>query len=224
MYRTFLVCFLLFFALFSFAQNNTSINDPEAAALLKTSSEKYKKMGGLQTDFSLTIVSPKQKPEDPDSKHTETQRGQLWLKEKAFKISLNGNEIICNGKDIWTYISKQNECQLNEYIESDEVFSPTQLFNLYEANFSYQIKEKKTIQGKKITVLELIPSNKKSSYFKLDVSLNDSNEITEVKVYEKNGVRYFYKPENTAANPKLPSGFFSFDNRKYPNVHIEDLR
>src|SRR5690606_2014574 len=124
----------------------------------------------------------------------------------------------------WTYIAKQNECQLNEYVESNEVFSPSQLFNLYEANFAYQVKEKKTIQGKKITVLELIPSNKKSSYFKLDVSLNDSHDITEVKVYEKNGVRYFYKPENTAANPKLSSGFFSFDSRKYPNVHIEDLR
>lgn len=206
------------------AQKNASINDPEAAKLLKSSSEKYKKMGGLQTDFTLTIVRPKQKAEEPDSKYTEIQSGKLWLKGNSFKISLGGNEIICNGKDIWTYIAKQKECQLNEYVESNEVFSPAQLFNLYEANFAYQIKEKKVAKGVNITVIELAPSNKKSSYFKLDVSLNDAHDITEVKVYEKNGIRYFYRPQNTIANAQLSASFFSFDIAKYPKVHLEDLR
>ncbi len=224
MYKTIFSYLLVLFSVSAMAQKNASINDPEAATLLKASSEKYKKMGGLQTDFTLTIVRPKQKAEDPDNKYTEVQNGKLWLKGSAFKINLGGNEIICNGKDIWTYIAKQKECQLNEYVESNDVFSPAQLFNLYEANFAYQIKEKKVAKGANITVIELAPSNKKSSYFKLDVSLNDAHEITEVKVYEKNGVRYFYRPQNTIANAQLSASFFSFDATKYPKVHIEDLR
>lgn len=225
MSRTFLSSFLILLSVFAFAQNYDAIHDPEAGALLKASSDKYKKMGGLQTDFKLTIIRPKLKAEEPDSKYTDVLNGKLWVKGNAFKINLGGNEIICNGKDIWTYNAKQKECQLNEYVAGSELFSPAQLFNLYDASFGYQIKEKKIVNGKNSTVVELIPANKKSSYFKIDVSLDDATkEITEAKVYEKNGVRYFYRPSNTIANTTLNAAFFTFDSGKYPNVHIEDLR
>lgn len=207
-----------------FAQKSDATHDADAGALLKLSTDKYKKMGGLQSDFILIIVRPKLKAEEADSKYTETQNGKIWVKDKSFKVQLGGNEIVCNGKDIWTYIAKSKECQLNEFIESDEVFSPSQIFDLYDKNFAYQIKEEKTINGKHITVIELTPSNKKASYFKIDVSVNDAHEITEAKVYEKNGVRYFYRPQNTITVNTLSPSFFSFDAKKYPNVRVEDLR
>ncbi|HEY0262663.1 MAG TPA: outer membrane lipoprotein carrier protein LolA [Chitinophagales bacterium] len=207
-----------------FAQKNDATHDVDAGNALKISADKYKKMGGFQSDFTLITVRPKLKAEEPESKYTETQNGKVWVKGNAFKVQLGGNEIVCNGKDIWTYIAKSKECQLNEFIESDEVFSPSQIFNLYDKNFAYQMKEDKVANGIHTTVIELAPSNKKALYFKIDVSLNDSKEITEVKVYEKNGMRYFYRPQNTVANAGLTDSFFSFDTKKYPNVHVEDLR
>jgi len=153
------------------------------------------------------------------------QTGKVMLKGSMFKVSILGNEIFCNGKDIWTYIVKEKECQVNDYVEGSEVFSPSKLFNLYEADYAFQIKEKKQFQGKSVTVVEMAPSNKKSSFFKLDVAIDEATkEIIEVKVYEKNGTRYIYKPTKVNTGTALADNIFSFDVKKHPGVKIVDLR
>jgi len=78
--------------------------------------------------------------------------------------------------------------------------------------------------GKKITVIEMAPSNKKSTFFKLDVGIDDmTKEILEVKIYEKNGTRYIYKPLKVTSS-ELPDSSFIFDVKKFPKVKLVDLR
>jgi outer membrane lipoprotein carrier protein len=218
------ILFFCLIALGATAQKSSTISDPEAAALLKSSSQKYKAFPAITADFQLTMIRPKLKADEPDSKYTEVQNGKVLLKGKMFKVSIIGNEVYCNGKDIWTYIGKTNECQVNDYIESNEVFSPSKLFSLYETDYAFQVKEKKQMAGKKVTVIEMAPSNKKSSFFKLDVGIDDlTKEILEVKIYEKNGTRYIYKPLKVTSS-ELPDSSFIFDVKKFPKVKLVDLR
>jgi outer membrane lipoprotein-sorting protein len=215
--------FLLFVPISLFAQSN--LNDKEAGALLQASAAKYKQYKTLTADFTLTIIRPKQKPEESDAKYTETQTGKVWLKGDKFKLSLMGNEIFCDGKNIWTCLAKSKECQLNDYIESDEIFSPGKIFDLYQAGYAYQIKEKKNYGAKAVTVIEMAPSNRKVSFFKIDVGLDDATkEVLEVKVYEKNGTRYIYKLDKVETELSLIDSFFTFDNKKNPSVKVIDLR
>jgi outer membrane lipoprotein-sorting protein len=207
-----------------FSQTN-SMNDPEAGALLKASASKYKSFGAIETEFTLTTRSPKIKPDEPESKYTDVSNGKLWLKGDKFKINLNGNEVYCNGKDIWTYIAKSKECQLNEYIESDQVFSPSKIFNLVESGYPHQIKERKNFKGKNITVIEMLPGNRKVSFFKLDAAIDDiTKEVFEVKVYEKNGVHYIYNVVKLNPSQNISDSDFKFDPKKHPGVNVVDLR
>ncbi len=210
--------------LYSFTQDK-AYTDPEAEGLLQKVSAKYKAYQTIQANFNLLAVRPKMKATDSEAKLTDTIQGQIWLKGSKFKIIAQGQEIICDGKNIWTYVAADKEVQVNYFEESDEVFSPSKIFSLYQQGWSYQVKERKMIAGKKATVLEMSPSSKKVSFFKIDVSIDDAGlTILESKIYEKSGMRYIYKLGKTSTNQELTDTFFTFDAKKHPGVNLVDLR
>jgi outer membrane lipoprotein-sorting protein len=221
-----IVLLLLSQSLLSFSQKQAvSINDPEAAALLQKVSDKYKSYKSIEADFTLTTIRPKLKPDEPDSKYTDEQTGRIYLKGNKFKISLSGHEIICDGKNIWTYTLNTKEAQVNYYEDNDEIFSPTKIFTIYKEGYSYQVKEKKVFQGKNITIIEMSPSNRKVSFFKIDVGVDvASANVLESKIYEKSGTRYIYKVNKLNSSVTLSDEFFSFDVKKFPGVNVVDLR
>jgi outer membrane lipoprotein-sorting protein len=213
----------LFIALYSFSQNPAT--DPQAASLLQKVSEKYKSYKNVSADFKLVIQRPNLKPEESDKKYTDTLRGKILLEGTKFNISIKEQQIICDGKNIWTYLPEEKEIQVNYFEETDDIFSPSKIFSLYKEGSLYQIKEKVTVNGKNLTVIELSPSNKKVSYFKIDVSIDESTlQIVETKIYQKNGVRYVYKLTKQASNVPTREDSFSLDTKKYPGVKVVDLR
>jgi outer membrane lipoprotein carrier protein len=69
------------------------------------------------------------------------------------------------------------------------------------------------------------PPNKKLSYFKIDVSIDEATlQIVESKIYEKSGVRYVYKITKQTPNTTTTADSFTFDAKKYPGVKVVDLR
>ena len=217
------VCFL--FTSIQAQEKSSLVKDPEAGGILEKAAAKYQSLTGMEADFTLTTVNPKLKPEDDDSKYTSNINGQLYMKGKAFKIVMNGVEIYCDGKTIWSYSPKNKEVQINDYEENQETFSPAKVFSVYKDGYSYQIKEKKNFQGKNVTVIELAPTNRKSSFFKIDVGVEDgTSNLLESKVYEKSGVRYIYKINRLNTSISLIDKFFIFDTKKYASVKIIDLR
>jgi len=212
-------------SLYSSAQNNNPANDPEAATLLQKVSEKYKGYKNIAANFALLIQRPKLKPEDDDRKYIDTVKGQITLQGSMFIINVKGQQIICDGKTIWTYISADKEVQINNYEESDDVFAPSKIFMLYKQGYLYNIKEKKIVNGKHLTVLEMAPPNKKLTYFKIDITIDDASlQLIESKVYEKNGVRYVYKLTKQTPGVTTNDNTFQFDVKKYPGIKITDLR
>lgn len=224
MQSLFLSILLLLFFSAANAQINPA-NDPEAGALLKKVSEKYQSYKNISADFRLYIIRPKLKPDQDERKLTDTITGKVLLQQNKFRIDMNGQEIICDGKNVWTYIRDDKEVQVNYYEESDDALSPSKIFNLFREGYLYGIKEKKTSGGKNVTVIEMSPSGIKASYFKIDISIDPTAEqLTESKIYEKNGVRYVYKLNRQSFNTPIKDDTFNFDERRYPGVKVVDLR
>ncbi|MCW3124715.1 MAG: outer rane lipoprotein carrier protein LolA [Bacteroidetes bacterium] len=220
-----LLSFILVVCTIHAQQQASAVADPEAGALLEKAAARYKSFKGVEADFVLTTIRPKLKPEDSDSKYTSNDNGKLYMKGSKFKIAMNGNDIYCDGKTIWSYSPRSKEIQVNDYEESQETFSPTKIFSVYKEGYSYQIKEKKTFGGKNVTVVELSPQNKKVSFFKIDVAIDDAtSDVMESKVYEKSGVRYIYKISKLNTSNALADDFFVCDPKKYPGAKVVDLR
>lgn len=224
MIRTISVLILLFSASLTFAQGSNPANDEQAAALLQKVSDKYTSYKNVSADFKLLIQRPKLKPEDSDRKYTDTLNGKILLQQSKFNVGIKGQQIICDGKNIWTYNPADKEVQVNFFEETDDIFSPSKIFSMYKEGYMYQIKEKKTVGGKTLTVIEMAP-NKKLSYFKIDVTIDEATmQIVESKIYEKNGVRYIYKITKQTPNVTTTADSFTFDAKKFPGVKVVDLR
>jgi len=209
----------------TFAQQENPANDPEAATLLQKVSDKYKAYKNISANFMLLIQRPKLKPEDDDRKYVDTVKGQITLQAEKFKIAVRDQQIFCDGKNIWTYVASDKEVQLNTFEEGDDMFSPSKIFMLYKAGYLYNIKEKKVVNGHNLTVLEMAPPNKKLTYFKIDITIDDATlQLVESKIYEKNGVRYIYKLTKQTPNVNITSDGFVFDAKKFPGVKLVDLR
>ncbi len=209
----------------TFSQTSNSGNDTEASNLLKRVSEKYKAYKNISAEFKLVIQRPKLKPEEGDKKYTDTLKGKIQMQGPKFNIDIKGQRIICDGKNIWTYSAKDKETQINYFEETDDIFSPSKIFSLYKDGIMYQVKEKKEVNGKSITVIEMSPPSKKASYFKIDVSIDEATlQLMESKIYEKNGVRYVYKFIRQTSDANLSDEFFTFDAKKFPGVKVVDLR
>lgn len=221
------VCFLFLLTQLSlFAQNSApAYTDPDAAALLQKVSEKYKRYTNISTNFKLVIQKPRVKPDDNEKKLTDTISGKILLEGNKFHISVKGQQIICDGKNVWTYIPLSNEVQINYFEETNEMLSPTKIFTFYNDGYSYQLKEKKTVAGKPVTVIEMSPANKKVPYFKIDVAIDETDlQIMETKIYQKNGMRYVYMLPKQTFNVATSANSFAFDISKHPGIKVTDLR
>ncbi|HRP39694.1 MAG TPA: outer membrane lipoprotein carrier protein LolA [Chitinophagales bacterium] len=209
-----------------FSQNDakTYVED-EADLALKKMSRRYEALSIIYAEFELVVNNPKTKPTDDEAKLTTKQQGTITLKGDKFSLKLPKQEIICNGKNIWTLNFADKETQLSLFEESDDVFSPAKLFSFYKTGYSYQVKERKPVNGKKAIVIEMSPVNKKTSYFKIDVTIDiATSTLLQTKIYAKNGVRYTYNIIAEKDNLTLPDTAFEYNTQKYPQLKLIDLR
>ncbi len=195
-------------------------NDKKAKQILAQTSAKYKSLNTLKADFSYTIESSK-------DKINETQNGVIFLmsKQNKYKINIAGQEIISDGKNSWTYLKQANEVQINPLEEGDDVMNPSQIFTLYEKGFNYLYVEEKVNNKRKTEIIDLTPIDKKKKFFKIRLTIDkETKQLSQMKIFDKNGNKYTYTIKNFIPNPSLENAFFTFEAKKYPGVEVIDLR
>jgi len=200
-----------------FAIQVNAQEDTQAKAILDKLSAKTKAYTSIKADFQLTISSKKDGV-------NESQLGSIQLKGNKYNLSIKGQEVISDGKTVWTYIKESEEVHINSISddENDGTFSPNKLFTLYENGFKYKyVEEKNNIQS-----INLYPKDASSKSFHRITLFIDKvkNEIKEVKVFGKDGSESTYKIKTFITNTALPDSLFTFDKAKHPKVEIIDLR
>ncbi len=192
--------------------------DAKAQEILKGVSAKYKSMKSLSASFKVTSV-------DQKSKTTDTQPGSITVKGDKYKLLLKGQEVICDGKTVWTVLKESNEVQINEVVEKSDAISPTNIFTIYEKGFSSKYMGEKKIDNVTVQQIELVPDDNKKSFFKIQLNINKQDKvITSAKIFDKNGTNMTYAIEKFSMNPDASDNTFTFDKAKYPGVEVVDLR
>lgn len=218
----FLPLIALLLSTFSFGQTTapTEKSDPEAKKVLDKIRKKYDAYKTVEAAFSLTIEVP--------GKDTEVQKGSIAQAGEQFRLDMDDQVIISDGKSTWVYLKKNNEVQINDAEPGgqSEFMTPKELLRRYQkGDFLYAITEKTTVGGKLLTHIEFKPKNRNSDYSKLRVSV-DAKALTieSIKAFAKDGSRYTFKITRLSPNKTLSADYFVFDAKKYPGVHVEDLR
>ena len=154
----------------------------------------------------------------------EKYTGELLASGKKYKISVAGQEVYNNGKEVYTYVADVNEATVTTYREGDESdFSPNTIFNLYKKGYSADYKNEITRGGKKYDVITLTPKTR-SSVQKIELSVGKSDKwVSSWTVHDRSGVTT-YSITDFKPGVAVTEAAFTFDKSKYPKVEVIDLR
>lgn len=192
--------------------------DQKSTALLNKLSKTYKTYKSVKAQFSITI---KNKQTDNSVK----QSGTLYQKGKKFRVNMSGQEILCDGKTIWTYLEDANEVQISKFDTKTMDINPSEIFTIYEKGFMHKYVGQVTNGANTLDVIELTPTDKNKGYFKVKLSIDKlANKVKEMSVYGKNGLITTYTITSFEPNININETYFKFNSKDKPGVIEIDLR
>lgn len=190
--------------------------DAKAKAILDKLSAKTKSYKTVKADFTFTMVNK-------SDGLNESQSGKISLKGDKYFLTIQGQDIISDGNNIWTHLKESEEVQINSMDEDEEEgITPNKIFTLYEEGFKYKFVEEK--EGNQIVNLYPKSADEKA-YHRITLHINKAkNQISKVVVFGKDGTNTSYKIKTFTANTAITDSYFTFNKTKYPNVEVIDLR
>lgn len=192
--------------------------DKKAKDILSGVSSKYRSYKSMKADFSYTL-------ENPTAKIKETQTGSITLSGVKYRLAIAGQEVICDGKTIWTFMKEAKEVQVNSVDPAEGGIKPNEIFTMYEKGFLYKFVDEKKVGAKVQQNIELTPTDKSKTFFKIKLTVDKaSKQIVKSVIFEKTGNRYTYAIKEFTPNFAVNAGTFLFDAKKYPGVEVVDLR
>jgi chaperone LolA len=188
-------------------------NDPAAKALLDKVSKKFKSLTTVQANYTLNVTTRAGKP-------AGKKTGQIFTKGQKYKITEQSMQIFCDGKTIWKFEPDANEVTVSAVDNSAQGITPQKLFtNFYDKDFLYKLNKPVVQAGKKLQEIEMTPTDKRKSFFKVYVYVDEvQSMIVSSKVFENSGNVYAYAMTNLQTNKPLDDKLFVFDKSKFPGV------
>ena len=202
-----------------FAQAKTPSNDPEAKKVLDAVSTKFKTFKTLKSTFTYKV-------ENAAGKTLSTKNGTVYMKGTKYRVSFIGQEIFCDGSNVWTYDQAANEVTITKLDASGSSITPQKLFtDFYDKDFLYKLNGEKKQGSKTIQEVEMTPVDKTKPFHKVYIYVDKSAKtIAGTRVLEKAGSTYVYTVNTMVPNSAIADTYFVFDTAKYPGVEVIDLR
>jgi outer membrane lipoprotein carrier protein len=190
-------------------------SDPAAKKVLDAVSAKFKTFKSVTAKFAL-------KMENGAGKSLGSKSGTVYMKGTKYRMSVTGQEVFCDGSNVWTFDKASNEVTISKLDPTNNTITPQKLFtNFYDKDFLYKLNG----ETKGVQEVELTPIDKSKAFHKVLVNINKASQtITSGKVFEKTGNRITYSISNMNTSTAVADAQFVFDQKKYPGVEVVDLR
>lgn len=146
------------------------------------------------------------------------KKGKLILENDKFSIDLDEQIIINNGDIQWTYLKDINEVQITKNEITAGLSNLSDLFKISKNDYKILFLKDEI----NFYMIELIPKTIKS-FIKIQIKFQKQyKEISEIKVFDKEGGKFIYTINKLKYNKETNS--FDFDTSKFPGIEIIDLR
>lgn len=177
-------------------------------------SAKFKTFRSVQSKFSLKI-------ENSSNKLMGNKSGTVFMKGTKYRINVTGQEIYCDGSNVWTVDKAAKEVTISKLIPPT-IPSPRKAFHQF---LRQRLLYKLNSDAKGIQEIELTPIDKSKLFHKVIVYINKTTQtITSTKIFEKAGNRYTYTVSGMNTKGSIADDTFVFNQKNYPGMEIVDLR
>jgi len=196
----------------------TTVSAQTAKTVLDAMSSKYKAIASFTSNIDYTMVNKADGIND-------TFKGSIAVKGDMYSLKMGGQEVINNGKTVWTYLPDDNEVNIDNHSAEAGDITPSSIYSIYKEGFTYVLLTPVTIGGKKYDVVDLIATNKEAQFYKirLEIAKND-NTLGKFTMYDNEGSEFSYAITNFDSDVNLKDADFSFDESLHKDVEVIDLR
>lgn len=151
---------------------------------------------------------------------TESASGTAYMQGEAYKMEIEGQQIISDGKTLWTYLIDDEEVMVSNPTDDDNIITPIKMLTTYDKD--YTMKYGKSSE-KGIKVVEM--SNPKGEFSKVTLKINEAKlEIVSATISNRSGDAFTIKIKKTVFDQDLDAKFFTFDEKAHPKVDVIDMR
>ncbi len=194
--------------------------DIEAKKILDQLSEKTKSHKIINTDFKVSYKNIKDNIQN-------SSEGTITVKGDKYRMKFMDSELFYDGKTLWSYLPDVNEVNITEPEPDDEdIFNnPRRLFTIYENDYKYQLIDNISENGKDYALIDLFPIDLEEEYSRIRLQININEYfLSSATIFGKDGSHYTITIHNYKTNSNLDDSYFIFDENKYPDVEIIDMR
>lgn len=151
---------------------------------------------------------------------TESASGTAYMQGDAYKLEVEGQQIISDGKTMWTYLPDSEEVMVSNPSNDENIITPIKLLTTYDKD--YTMKYAKSNE-KGIKIVEM--SNPKGEFSKVTLKINEAKlEIVSATIGNRSGDAFTIKIKKTVFDQNLEAKFFTFDEKAHPKVDVIDMR
>ncbi len=205
--------FLFLIALFSYMALPAQNHNEKASAALRDLASSLKNTKQIRIEFTFKL-------DNKEARIHEEKKGTMWLSGNKYKIMLDGQIIVNDGKAIYTYLPQAKEVQISELDAEGQNLSPLSIISNYENK--YRIKYIKERKG--VMVVDLLPLEG-SRFYKIRLELQSANnQLKSVALYEREGNTFTYLVDRFESPRIVDPSLFTFNKSDYPGVEVVDLR
>jgi outer membrane lipoprotein carrier protein len=209
MRKLILIALVAVYGMTGFAQT-----DKKATAILDEVSVKTKSYKTIKIDFTYAMDNAKEKIHDKF-------KGTLLSKGDKYKLTAAGQDVISDGKTVWTYLKEAKEVQINNVGDDDDSFTPTKLLSGYYKDYKSKFIEEKGNDQ----IIELYPLKKGKTFTKVRLTIDKSKkQISKFIIYDRSGSTFSYIVDKFVADQAIADATFSFNKAEHPGVEMNDMR
>ncbi len=213
--------FLWLFASFAFIVFHSQAkaqNIQKAKQILDAVKDRYKSAKSFKAEFKINL-------KNANTKVDEEMDGSIVVRGEKFYLKLPEQEVITNGRTQWTYLKEGCEVNVTDYEPSDNDITPSNIYTIYEKNYSYGYIKDTLENGRNYHIVDLKPLDIDAPFFKIRLKVVESSKsIKSWELFERNATRYTYTVTHFAT-VKVGDSYFKYIASRYPcEPDVIDLR
>lgn len=188
----------------------------EADKIINNCASKLKSLQSVEVNFTFNLTNEK-------SKVNQTKSGSATLSGDKFRLIMNGQNIVSDGKVVWAIMNDAKEIQISS-VEDSDMSSPLDIITNWSKLYKSKGFSKKVINKINCNVVELNSIDIKKND-KVSIAINSSTDMpVSIIVVDKNGSKYTYNMNTMKTNVPVDAKTFVINPKDYSTFEVVDLR
>lgn len=190
-------------------------HNPDAERIINNFTNSFQTQA-IRSEFTLKIS-------EKNGVNSQHISGTIVLSANRFYLESSELKVWFDGKTQWAYMKENNEVNITEpTAEELAATNPVGIVSAFKSASKIQFSKQKSQTNH---IIELIPTNKKADFSKVEIQLNKtSGNLQVIKIDYTNGLKNELAFNNFQKNATVNPGTFVFDKTKYKGAVMNDLR